>query len=56
MINMKEHFDLSGLDKSHKAYNTTNKKVVGKFSIEFEGKIIKAVLCFESEDVCLQAG
>ena len=38
---MKEHFDLSGLDLNHPAYDATNKKVVGKFSIEFEGKIIK---------------
>ena len=38
---MKEHFDLSGLDKKHPAYDATNKRVVGKFSIEFEGKIIK---------------
>jgi hypothetical protein len=30
---MKEHFDMSGLDKDHKCYDATNKKVLGKFSI-----------------------
>jgi hypothetical protein len=38
---MKYHFDLSEYDKNHKCYDTTNKKVVGKFKDEFSGKIIK---------------
>ena len=32
--------DFSGYDKSHKCYDNTNKKVVGKFKEECDGKII----------------
>ena len=28
---MKEHMEFSGYDKSHPCYDTTNKKVLGKF-------------------------
>ena len=32
--------DFSGYDKSHKCYDNTNKKVLGKFKDECDGKII----------------
>jgi len=46
---MKEHFDMSGLDKSHKCYEPSHKKVLGKFSIEFEGKIVKAFCALKAK-------
>ena len=35
---MKEHMDFSGYDKSHPCYDPTNKKVLGKFKDEMDGK------------------
>ena len=37
---MKKHMDFSGYDKEHKCYDATNKKVLGKFKDEVDGKII----------------
>ena len=37
---IKEQMDFSGYDKSHKCYDPTNKKVLGKFKDECDGKII----------------
>ena len=38
--NIANYMDLSGYDKSHKCYDNTNKKVLGKFKDECDGKII----------------
>jgi hypothetical protein len=32
--------DFSGYDKNHPCYDATNKKVLGKFKDEMDGKII----------------
>ena len=37
---IKHEMDFSGYDKSHKCYDNTNKKVLGKFKDECDGKII----------------
>ena len=37
---IKEQMDFSGYDKNHKCYDPTNKKVLGKFKDECDGKII----------------
>ena len=37
---IKDQMDFSGYDKSHKCYDPTNKKVLGKFKDECDGKII----------------
>ena len=37
---IKNEMDFSGYDKSHKCYDNTNKKVLGKFKDECDGKII----------------
>ena len=37
---MNNHMDFSGYDKAHKCYDPTNKKVLGKFKDECDGKII----------------
>ena len=36
---MKENMDFSGYYKSHPCYDNTNKKVLGKFNDEHDGKI-----------------
>ena len=38
--NIANYMDFSGYDKSHKCYDNTNKKVLGKFKDECNGKII----------------
>eukprot|EP00438_Fugacium_kawagutii_P007257 Skav211577 [mRNA] locus=scaffold2228:403820:405304:+ [translate_table: standard] len=37
---IKDEMDFSSYDKNHKCYNTDNKKVLGKFKCETNGKII----------------
>ena len=37
---MKNYFDLSDYPKDHPLYDTINKKVIGKFKDEANGKII----------------
>ena len=37
---LSEHMDFSGYNKNHKCYDPTNKKVLGKFKDECDGKII----------------
>ena len=37
---IKHEMDFSGYDKAHKCYDNTNKKVLGKFKDECDGKII----------------
>ena len=37
---IKDQMDFSGYDKKHKCYDPTNKKVLGKFKDECDGKII----------------
>ena len=34
------HMDFSGYDKNHKCYDPINKKVLGKFKDECDGKVI----------------
>jgi hypothetical protein len=40
MGKMKEHYDFSDYPKDHELYDETNKKVIGKFKDELNGKII----------------
>ena len=37
---IKDYMDFSGYDKNHPCYDATNKKVLGKFKDEMDGKII----------------
>ena len=37
---IKDYMDFSGYDKKHPNYDATNKKVLGKFKDEMDGKII----------------
>ena len=44
---LKEHMDFSDYPETHKCFNTTNKKVLGKFKDEENGKIIKEAICLK---------
>lgn len=41
MITMKEWFDFSDYPKDHVLYDETNKKVIGKFKDELNGKVMQ---------------
>ena len=45
---LKDYMDFSGYDKKHPNYDATNKKVLGKFKDEMDGKIITKFHCFAS--------
>ena len=40
LYNIKNEMDFSGYDKTHKCYDASNKKVLGKFKDEVDGKIM----------------
>ena len=50
---MKEHMDFSGYDKSHPCYDSTNKKLLGKFKDEHDGKIVIQHIGLKPENVLL---
>ncbi|EFP09702.1 hypothetical protein CRE_21850 [Caenorhabditis remanei] len=43
---MNEYFDLSDFPKDHKLHDVTNKKVIGKFKDELNGKIMSEMVAF----------
>ena len=51
---IKEHMDFSGYDKNHPAYDPTNKKVLGKFKDETDGKIITSFIALRPKMYCFR--
>ena len=51
---IKEHMDFSGYDKNHPTYDPTNKKVLGKFKDETDGKIITNFIALRPKMYCLK--
>ena len=52
--NIKEYMDFSGYDKNHQCYDATNKKVLGKFQDEMDGKIITNFIALRPKMYCLK--
>ena len=50
---LNKYMDFSEYDKSHKCYNESNKKVLGKFKDEEKGMIIKEVICLKPKMYCV---
>ena len=46
--------DFSGYDKNHPCYDATNKKVLGKFKDEMDGKIITNFIALRPKMYCLK--
>ncbi|CAP20865.2 Protein CBG24201 [Caenorhabditis briggsae] len=46
MLAMKEHFDFSDYPKENKLHSIENKKVIGKFKDELNGKIMTEIVAF----------
>ena len=46
--------DFSGYDKKHPNYDPTNKKVLGKFKDEMDGKIITNFIALRPKMYCLK--
>ena len=46
--------DFSGYDKNHPCYDATNKKVLGKFKDEMDGKIITNFIALKPKMYCLK--
>ena len=53
-MGIKEHMDFSGYDKNHQAYDPTNKKVLGKFKDETDGKIITNFIALRPKMYCFK--
>ena len=49
-----EHMDFSGYDKQHPNYDTTNKKVLGKFKDECDGKVITKFIALRPKMYCFK--
>uniref|UniRef100_A0A8R1IRQ0 DNA-directed DNA polymerase n=1 Tax=Caenorhabditis japonica TaxID=281687 RepID=A0A8R1IRQ0_CAEJA len=46
MMSMREHFDFSDYPKDNKLHNIDNKKVIGKFKDELNGKLMVELVAF----------
>eukprot|EP00438_Fugacium_kawagutii_P020498 Skav224682 [mRNA] locus=scaffold1804:148653:149879:+ [translate_table: standard] len=53
-MEIKEHMDFSGYDKNHPCWDATNKKVLGKFKDECDGKIITNFIALRPKMYCLK--
>ena len=51
---IKEYMDFSGYDKNHPSYDPTNKKVLGKFKDEMDGKVITNFIALRPKMYCLK--
>ena len=51
---MKEQMDFSGYDKPHPCYDSTNKKVLGKFKDEYGGKIFTQHIGLKPKMYCCE--
>ena len=51
---LNEHMDFSGYDKQHPNYDTTNKKVLGKFKDECDGKVITRFIALRPKMYCFK--
>ena len=51
---IKDYMDFSGYDKNHQCYDATNKKVLGKFKDEMDGKIITNFIALRPKMYCLK--
>ena len=49
-----DYMDFSGYDKNHPSYDPTNKKVLGKFKDEMDGKIITNFIALRPKMYCLK--
>ena len=47
------YMDFSGYEPKHKCYDKTNKKVLGKFKDEADGKIITNFIALKPKSYCL---
>eukprot|EP00438_Fugacium_kawagutii_P030269 Skav219081 [mRNA] locus=scaffold1777:108894:110345:+ [translate_table: standard] len=53
-MDIKDYMDFSGYDKNHICYDATNKKVLGKFKDEMDGKIITNFIALRPKMYCLK--
>ena len=51
---LKQHMDFSGYDKEHPCHDATNKKVLGKFKDECDGKIIASFIALRPKMYCFK--
>ena len=51
---LSEYMDFSGYDKKHPCYDPTNKKVLGKFKDEMDGKVITNFIALRPKMYCLK--
>ena len=49
-----EYMDFSGYDKNHQCFDPTNKKVLGKFKDEMDGKIVANFIALRPKMYCLK--
>jgi len=49
-----DYMDFSGYDKNHPCYDATNKKVLGKFKDEMDGKNITNFIALKPKMYCLK--
>ena len=51
---IKQHMDFSGYDKNHPTYDPSNKKVLGKFKDETDGRIITEFIALRPKMYCFK--
>ena len=51
---IKDYMDFSGYDKNHPCFDATNKKVLGKFKDEMDGKIVTNFIALRPIMYCLK--